>query len=162
MVVLPFYYQSEKQDLRSLVSYLKGHLQNGDKVFIGGVPFYLGIFHYYGIYPKDRLHNLNTYKHPETGEEYTMMIIFDGEKTFPIYYSRICCSQYVADGSRLWIVVGGIQAAKEIQKHSPAILKGYFDGSFLNFKRFPMDASIYLFLWDPKSPGEKGIDIPIE
>jgi signal transduction histidine kinase len=24
------------------------------------------------------------------------------------------------------------------------------------------DASIYLFLWDPKSPEEKGIDLPIE
>ncbi len=161
MVILPFYYQSEKQDLRGLVSYLKGHLQNGDKVFIGGVPFYVGIFHYYGIYPKDRRHKIMTYEDLESGTEYAMMAISDGDKTFPIYYSRICCSQYVADGSRLWIVVGGIKAAKEIQKHSPTILKGYFDGSFLNFNKFPIDASIYLFLWDPKSPDERGIDIPL-
>jgi hypothetical protein len=41
-------------------------------------------------------------------------------------------------------------------------LKGYFDGSFSHFRRFPSDASMYLFLWDPKSSGEKGIDIRIE
>jgi hypothetical protein len=162
MVILPFYYQSEKQDLRGLVSYLKGHLQSGDKIFIGGVPFYVGIFHYYGIYPKDRHHKLMIHKHLEPGTEYSMIPISDGKKTVPIYYSTICCSQYVADGSRLWIVVGGIQAAKEIREHSPAILKGYFDGSFLNFNQFPTNASIYLFLWDPKSPGEKGIEVPLE
>jgi hypothetical protein len=47
-------------------------------------------------------------------------------------------------------------------RESPAVLKGFFDGSFANFDRFPRDASIYLFLWDPKSPKEKGIDMPIE
>jgi len=41
-------------------------------------------------------------------------------------------------------------------------LKGYFDGSFLNLNRFPTDASMYLFLWDPKSPEERGIELPIE
>jgi len=51
---------------------------------------------------------------------------------------------------------------KKIKGNSTAVLKGYFDGSFLNFNRFPTDASIYLFLLDPKSPGEKGIDMPIE
>ncbi len=65
-------------------------------------------------------------------------------------------------GNRLWIVVRK-PAAKEYQKNSSSlILKGYFDGSFLNYIRFPVDASIYLFLWDPSSVGEKGIDIPIE
>jgi hypothetical protein len=44
----------------------------------------------------------------------------------------------------------------------PVTWKGYFDGSFLNFTKFPADASMYLFLLDPKSPGEKGIDMPIE
>ena len=65
------------------------------------------------------------------------------------------------DGKRLWILVGK-EAAKEIQKNSPVVLKGYFDGSFSHFRRFPSDASMYLFLLDPKSPGEKGIDMPIE
>jgi hypothetical protein len=45
---------------------------------------------------------------------------------------------------------------------TPAVLKGYFDGSFLNHDRFPADGSLYLFLWDPRSPNEKGIDLPIE
>jgi hypothetical protein len=49
-----------------------------------------------------------------------------------------------------------------LKENSPSVLKGYFDGSFLNFNKFPTDASIYLFLWDPKSPEEKGIDMPIE
>jgi hypothetical protein len=35
-------------------------------------------------------------------------------------------------------------------------------GSFANFRRFPSDASMYLFLWDPRSPGEKGIDMRID
>jgi hypothetical protein len=37
-----------------------------------------------------------------------------------------------------------------------------FDGSFLNFNRFPTDASMYLFLWDPSTPKEKGINLPFE
>jgi len=32
----------------------------------------------------------------------------------------------------------------------------------LNLNRFPTDASVYLFLWDPSAPNEKGIDLPIE
>jgi hypothetical protein len=52
--------------------------------------------------------------------------------------------------------------AKDFKTSSPAVLKGYFDGSVLNLHRFPTDASMYLFLWDPKSPEEKGIDKPIE
>jgi uncharacterized membrane protein len=42
------------------------------------------------------------------------------------------------------------------------VLKGYFDGSFASFRRFQDDASMYLFLSDPKSPEEKGIDMPID
>jgi hypothetical protein len=56
----------------------------------------------------------------------------------------------------------GERGARKIKGSSPSVFKGYFDGSFLNFNKFPTDASMYLFLWDPKSPGEKGIDIPIE
>jgi hypothetical protein len=67
----------------------------------------------------------------------------------------------VADGSRLWIVAGKKQA-KKIKGNSPAVLKGFYDGSFRNFNKFPDDGSMYLFLWDPKSPEEKGIDLPIE
>jgi hypothetical protein len=52
--------------------------------------------------------------------------------------------------------------AKKIKEGSPCVFKGYFDGSFLNFNRFPDEASMYLFLWDPNSPAEKGIDMPIE
>ncbi len=161
-IILPFYYQSEKQNLRGLVSYLKEQLQDGDKVFLGGIPFFTGVFHYFGIYPMARLYEFTLYRDSEKGIEFFMMPISDRNRTIRLYSSRTCCTQYVADGSRLWIVVGGKQAAKEIKRNSPTVLKGYFDGSFLNFNRFPTDASIYLFLWDPSSPDEKGIDMPID
>jgi hypothetical protein len=61
----------------------------------------------------------------------------------------------------LWIVAGR-GFFKEISRNPVFVLKGYFDGSFLNLTRFPQDESMYLLLWDPKSPGEKGIDMPIE
>jgi hypothetical protein len=35
LIILPLYYRSEKQDFRGLVTYLKGHLQEGDKIFVG-------------------------------------------------------------------------------------------------------------------------------
>jgi 4-amino-4-deoxy-L-arabinose transferase-like glycosyltransferase len=160
LVILPLYYRSEKQDLRGLVTYLKGQLQEGDKIFVvssGDIP---GMLHYFGIYPEGR-HQMVTYWQ-DSGK------IIRGEKSFlyqnkifTIYYSKTCCTQYLADGNRLWIVTGK-RTAPEIRNHTPSVLKGYFDGSFLNFNRFPTDASMYLFLWDPKSPGEKGIDMPIE
>jgi hypothetical protein len=80
-------------------------------------------------------------------------------RIFTIYQSKTCCAQYVADGSRLWVIVGK-DFAKEIKKRFPFTLKGYFDGSFANFGKFPTDESIYLFLWDPSSPQERGIEIP--
>ena len=36
------------------------------------------------------------------------------------------------------------------------------EGSFFGLKKFPEDGSIYLFLWDPKSIGEKAIDMAID
>jgi hypothetical protein len=55
----------------------------------------------------------------------------------------------------LWIVVGKGPSAEEVKKSPGCVLKGYFDGSFAMFRRFPSDASMYLFLWDPRSPEEK-------
>ena len=138
------------------------HLRKGDIIYLGGTFFYPGIFHYFGIFPKDRHYELTTYQNPQVEMEFVMTSLSYKNVTIPVYYSKRCCSQYVVDGNRLWIVVGGKRAALEIMKDSPAVLKGYFDGSFVNFNRFPTDASIYLFLWDPKSPEEKGIDMPIE
>jgi hypothetical protein len=162
LVILPPYYRSEKEDFRGLVNYLREHLKDGDKVFLREMPFLTGLFHYFGIYPEGRLYEFTMYKYEETNVEFIMMPIFDRSRRIRLYYSTNCCTQYVADGSRLWIIVGGKQAAREIKRNSPAVLKGYFDGSFLNFNRFPTDASMYLFLWDPKSPGENGIDMPIK
>ena len=76
-------------------------------------------------------------------------------------YSKSHWFQYFSDGSRLWIV-SDRRNAKRFKEEILCVFKGYFDGSFLNFNRFPTDVSMYLFLWDPSSPDEKGIDMPIE
>jgi hypothetical protein len=160
LVILPLYYRSEKQDLRGLATFLMGQLREGDKIFVGTTGYIPGILHYFKVHPEKRHHIVPFWKISEKEIEYKKTFI-NRNQIFPIYYSKSCCSQYVADGSRLWIVVGK-WTAKQIKESSPAVLKGYFDGSFLNFNRFPTDASMFLFLWNPSSPGEKGIDMPIE
>jgi len=159
LVILPLYYRSEKQDLRGLVTYLKGQLRAGDKIFLETESYLPGILHYFGAYPEGRHQIVIPWKESEKKIAVKKSFTYLG-KTFTLYHSKTCCAQYVADGNRLWIVVGKYTAPK-ITKDSPCALKGYFDGSFLNFVKFPTDASIYLFLWDPLSPNEKGIDIPI-
>jgi hypothetical protein len=160
LVILPLYYRHEKQDNRALVIYLKKNLQDGDKIFTETEGYFPGILHYFGIDPKGRHHTAKSWKDSENKTVYKVPFVFQG-KNVTLFSSKTCCSQYVNDGGRLWIVVGK-WTAKYIKENSPSVLKGYFDGSFLNFNKFPADASIYLFLWDPKSPGEKGIDMPIE
>jgi hypothetical protein len=160
LVILPLYYRSEKQDLRGLVTYLKAHAREGDKIFVETEGFMPGILHYVGAHPKERHHV--AYPVTKSGEQVGLRISFLYQgKMFTLYHSKTCCTQYVLDGSRLWIVTSK-WGAKKIQRNSPCVLKGYFDGSFLNFNRFPDDASMYLFLWDVASPDEKGIDLPVQ
>jgi mannosyltransferase len=160
LVILPFYYNSEKQDLRGLVNYLKAQLRDGDKIFDYDMGYVPGILHYFRIYPEGRHYLIPFSRISEKEIELRKSFIYKNKK-YTIYCSKNFCPQYIADGSRLWIVAGK-NTAKEIKKSLPCVVKGYFDGSFLNFNRFPTDASMYLFLWDPKSSDEKGIDMPIE
>jgi len=160
LVILPLYYRSEKQDTRGLVSYLRGHLKGGDKIFLELDPLTPAILHYFGSHPKHRHHLYTGQKISEKEIEFQTPFIFKN-RPFIIYHQRTCCDRYVTDGSRLWIIVGK-STAKKLKEGSPSVLKGYFDGSFLTLSRFPTDGSLYLFLWDPKSPDEKGIDMPIE
>ena len=160
LVILPLYYRAEKEDFRGLVNYLKGELRQGDKLLDIEMAYTPGILFYFGVYPEGRHYSIPFYKISENKIEFRKSFIHQNRK-FTIYYSSNCCAQYVADGSRLWII-GRNRTAKKIDKNSPCVLKGYFDGSSLNFDRFPTDASIYLFLWDPKSVGKKGIDMPIK
>jgi hypothetical protein len=92
--------------------------------------------------------------------EYRVGLIYQDFK-LTIIYSNSYWFRYFSDGSRLWIVADK-KHAKRFKQQSHCILKGYFDGSFLNFSRFPTDVSMYLLLWDPKSPDGKGIEMPIE
>jgi 4-amino-4-deoxy-L-arabinose transferase-like glycosyltransferase len=160
LIILPLYYRSEKQDFRGLVTFLKSQLKEGDKIFVETAGYMPGVLHYFGVHPEGRHYNVKIRKESDKVVDVRKSFKYQN-KTFTLYYSKGCCSEYVADGSRLWIIVGK-WAAKNIQKTSPSVLKGYFDGSFLNFSRFPTDASLCLFLWDPQSPYEKGIDMPIE
>jgi hypothetical protein len=160
LVILPFYYHAEKEDFRGLVNYLKGQLREGDKLFDTDMAYTPGVLHYFGVYPEKRHYSIPYYKVSENEIEFRRSFTFQN-RTFIIYYSGTCCTRFIEDGSRLWIITGN-RTAKKLRGNSPAVFKGYFDGSFLNFNKFPTDASMYLFLWDPKSPGEKGIDMPIE
>jgi hypothetical protein len=160
IIMLPLYYKSEKQDFKGLVSYLSEHLKRGDKIFVAEMGYMPGILHYFGVRPDGRHYTISFRKIEGGKTEYRKSFIFRNW-TFAICHSKKCCGQYITDGGRLWIIAGK-GTAKRIQEKSPCVLKGYFDGSFLNFDRFPTDASMYLFLWDPNSPAEKGIDMPIE
>ena len=161
LIILPLYYRSEKQDFRGLVNYLNSQLRDGDKVLAKTFTYVPGILHYFNVYPKNRHYQVPfAWVIPGEEFEFKMALVSQG-RVFTIYHSNIPYAQYVAGGNRLWIIAGK-EAAQEIKKNFPCVLKGYFDGSFANFRRFPSDASMYLFLWDPKSPGEKGIDMPIE
>jgi hypothetical protein len=161
LVILPLYYRHEKQDFRGMVAYLKSQLRNGDKIFVQSVVYIPAMLHYFGVYPEGR-HYIVPFLMDSKGDEFRGTSFIFQNRNFPIFHSKTCCTQYVEDGSRLWIVIGAKWTAKEFKKNSPCVLMGYFDGSFLNLRKFPTDASLYLFLWDPKSPDEKGIDLPIE
>lgn len=160
LVILNFYYQSEKQDFRGMTKFIKGHVRDRDVIYVGNIAFIPGILHYLGIYPDGRRYTIPFRKISENNIEYFKPVMH-GNKLITIYSSKECCRGYSGYGNRLWIVAGKTRA-KKLKEETPAVLKGYFDGSFLNFNRFPTDASMYLFLWDPSSPNEKGIDLPIE
>lgn len=160
LVILPFYYRSEKEDFRGLVTYLAGQLQNGDKIIVGTELYIPGMLYYFGVRPQGRLYLLPSRKVPGDEIEYIVPMVMH-DKKFTISYSKTYWHQYIAEGHRLWLVVNKTMA-KEIRKNSTFVLKGYFDGSFLNFNRFPTDASMYLFLCDPQSPKSKGIEMTID
>lgn len=162
LIILPLYYKSEKMNLRGLANYLKGELKEGDKIFDSTTAMALmpGMLHYFGTYPKGRQYIYAVQKYSDNEIEFIKSFTYQ-DKQFTIYHSSSCCYQYIKDGGRLWLITDKMTAAK--LKNIPAfILKGFFDGSYLNLYRFPSDASIYLFLLDPKSPNERGLDLPTE
>jgi hypothetical protein len=160
LVILPLYYRSEKQDFRGLTNYLRTQLRDGDKIIVGTELYILNMLFYLGIHPQDRLYMLPSRKVSAEETEYIIQLIIQNNK-ITISHSKTYWHNYITDKDRLWIVFNKAMA-KELSKNPLFVLKGYFDGSFLNFNRFPTDASIYLFLWDPQSPNEKGIQMPID
>ena len=161
LVILPFYYRSEKQDFKGMAAYLNGQLKDGDKIIVLGTELYfIGLLHYFGVYPDGKSYSFLNRKVSQDEIEYWVPLIM-GNKKIIISHSKDYWIQYGIEGTRLWIVTNKI-TAKEFKKIRVLAFKGYFDGSVLNFDRFPTDASMYLFLWDPESPGEKGIEMPID
>jgi uncharacterized membrane protein len=162
LIILPLYYRAEKQDFRGLVSYLNSHLRNGDKILVGTFTYIPGILHYFRVEPKNRHYSI-PYSWITPGKEFEFKVSLTSQnRNFFIYHSNIPYGRYVTDGSRLWIVVGEGRTAEEIKENPSCVVKGHFDGSFAMFRRFPSDASMYLFLWDPQSSGEKAIGIPMK
>jgi len=158
LLILPLYYRSEKQDFRGLVTYLKGQLREGDYIILSTAAHFPGLLHYFGVYPAGR-HYIIPYRRISENEIEHRTSLMNEKRKFIISCSKTYWLQYAMEGNRLWIVANKITAKKEMGN---AILKGYFDASFFNFNKFPTDDSMYLFLWDPKSPDEKGINMPIE
>jgi hypothetical protein len=159
LFILPLYYRSEKQDFRGLVTFLKNHLQEGDKIYDADARL-IGILHYFQVPTDGRFYHLNYYDFSKGKEEFRKSFVYKG-KLFNIYYSRNCCEQYFDGNNRLWIIAGP-KSAEKVKADTPATMAGYFDGSFFQGSQFPTDASMYLFLWDPKSSNEKLIDKSIE
>lgn len=160
LIILPLYYRSEKQDFRGLATYLKSQLRDGDKVFFGPVGSLAGLLHYLGVYPEERQYFF-PYRTISEKENEVIIFVTDRNRKIMIFHSEHDWIKYLTDSNRVWIIVNK-ESAINIRREFPCVLKGYFDGSFLNFNRFPTDASLYLLLWDRKSPEEKGIDMPME
>jgi hypothetical protein len=158
--MLPLYYRSEKQNFRDLVFFLKTQLQEGDKIIDLERMSTLGILYYFGIIPERRHYIIDFMNISGKEIEYRKSFLY-GKKKFTIYHSTNCCDQYVSDVGRTWIVTSK-WGAKKIKDDLPCALIGYFEGSFYSITLFPSDASIYLFLLDPKSPNITGMKMPIE
>jgi hypothetical protein len=159
---MPLYYKSEKMNLRGLVDYLRAELKEGDKIFDTSPAMALmpGLLHYFRTYPKGR-HYVYTVNIVSKNQTEFIKSFSYGNKQFTMFSSRICCNQYIRDGSRLWLIADKPIAVR-LRSNPSFVLKGVFDGSFSNLYKFPADESIYLFLLDPKSPNEKGLDLTIE
>ena len=97
-----------------------------------GNPLYISVMlHYFGIYPKGRHYVFPARKVSEKEYEHRVTLTYKGIH-FVIAYSKSYWFKYFTDGSRLWIAADK-ENAKIIMEKIPCILKGYFDGSFLNF-----------------------------
>ena len=160
VISIPLYYRSEKMDFRGLSTYLRAHLKKGDKIFVVATSLMPGILYYLGALPPRRHHKASPINESGQTIGYEIPFLYR-DNIHSLIYSENCCNQWIGEGNRLWIVVFKWRA-KDLIGKTPAVLKGYFDASYLNYDRFPADASMYLFLWDPKSPEDKGIEIPIE
>jgi uncharacterized membrane protein YcgQ (UPF0703/DUF1980 family) len=98
LVILPFYYHTQKQDYRGLVLFLKPHFRSGDKIFDGDRMHTLGILHYFGVYPENRHYVARFTEFQGKTIGLRKEFVYRNE-VFTIYYSNTCCNQYIADAT---------------------------------------------------------------
>ena len=161
LVMLPLYYRHEKQDFRGIASFLRTQLQDRDRIVVQSQIEVYGLLHYFGIeLPKSREYLFSQER--IFGDEigYAVSLIHSGNR-FTLSYPKDHSMQFVAGRNRTWLLVDK-KIARAIKSVRHFHLMGYFNGGFLSLGRFPSDASMYLFLWDPQSPDEKGMDLPID
>jgi len=139
------------------VALLNEYIKDGNKIIVANSSDIVGILK---VYPKHRHYFLPTRSFSH-GEIETRISLNSQNREFTISHSKTYWNQYLLEENRVWLVVGKIDA-RTFKRNSQFLLEGYFDGSFVNRTRFPDDASLYLFLWNPKSPEEKGIKMAIE
>ena len=165
LLMLPLYYGAEKQDFRRLANYLTWQIQEGDEIQISTRAHYPGILYYFGVYPTGRQYVIPYSRISENVYKWKFPLIIEN-KAFTVSYStdhslRFDLLEKNPDQGRLWLVVNRITAEK-LGGDTPCIFKGFFDGSFLIFDKFPTDDSMYLFLWDSKSTTQKGMNMPVK
>lgn len=157
LLMLPFYYRAEKQDFRGLANYLKWQIQEGDEIQISTRGHFPGILYYFGVYPIGRQYIIPHSKMSENIYKSKFPLMIE-DKSFVVSYSsdsslRFDLLEKNPNHGRLWLVVNKITAEK--LRGTPCIFTGFFDGSFLNYDKFPTDDSMYLYLWAPKSKNKK-------
>ncbi len=141
------------------MNHLKNQLREGDKIVVGNPAYIPVLLHYFQIYPKDRHYVVPAWKVSENEYEHRINLVYQNTR-FTILSSKSNWFKYLTDGSRLWLVADKENAIL-VKQRLDCSLRGYFDGSFSNMIRFGTDISLYLFLCDPNSPQEKGLDMQI-
>jgi hypothetical protein len=118
LALLPLYYRSEKQDYRRLATFLKLHLQEGDKI-IDADGRLVGLLYYLGVPVQGRFYFLDYRKFTQEETEFRKSFVYQN-RVFTIYYSKTCCSQYLGDGKRLWILAER-ESAEWLKENTPSV-----------------------------------------
>jgi len=122
LMILPFYYRAEKQDVRGLVTYLKGNLQEGDKIFLEDDPLTTAVLHYLELTRNIDINPTRSRRFQKMTFELQTPFVY-GNRTFTIYHYR----PVVTDTLQTEVGSGSLSAKgrrKSSEKVPPVFLKG--------------------------------------